>query len=284
MDCAGGVLNQTFAIGVTEERGLTLGDNLKARMQAGIPVIGCWINLFDNLASEIIAKAGYDFVMIDMEHGPGDITESISVMQALGHSCPALARVPGNDPVWIKRILDAGVDGVMVPAVNSQEEAIAAAAACHYAPRGNRGMAAVVVRAADYGANWREYIQRIEEEVLVICQIETAEAVENAAEIATVEDVDLLFIGPFDLSASLGFLGQPDHPDVMAAISRVEAAAISAGKLLGGISTPGRGVGDLLSAGYRMILPDSDLALLREGARSSVEQLRELLDKSETTG
>jgi 2-keto-3-deoxy-L-rhamnonate aldolase RhmA len=113
--------------------------------------------------------------------------------------------------------------------------------------------------------------------VLVICQIETGKAVANAVEIAAVADVDLLFIGPFDLSASMGYLGEPDHPEVRAAIAEVEAKTKEAGKLLGGIATPGRGAAELLAAGYDLILQDSDLSLLRESARASAAHLRKIL-------
>ena len=254
-----------------------MSDCLKARMRAGSVMVGCWIHLFDKLASEIVGQAGYDFAMIDLEHGPGEVMDAISVMQALGADCPALVRVPGNDPLWIKRILDAGAEGVMIPSVNSREEAEAAATACHYAPRGMRGMAAVIARAATYGVDWQDYVRRIEEEVLVICQIETREAVANVAEIAAVGDVDLLFVGPFDLSGSMGHLGEPDHPEVRAAIGQVEDAAKAAGKLLGGIATPGRAAEELAAAGYDLILQDSDLSLLRESARASAAHLRKIL-------
>ena len=147
-------------------------------------------------------------------------------------------------------------------------------AACHYAPKGVRGMAATVVRASGYGANWRHYVADIEEQLLVIGQIESAAALANLEEIVAVPGLDMLFIGPFDLSASLGYLGEPDHPEVLKEIGRIEVVAKAAGKALGCIATPGRGVGDLAAAGYGMILPDADVALLRDGARSSLERLR----------
>ncbi|MDX1402232.1 MAG: aldolase/citrate lyase family protein, partial [Kiloniellales bacterium] len=204
--------------------------------------------------------------------------EAVSVMQAVGGNCGTLVRAPSNDPVWIKRILDIGAEGVMIPAVNSAEEANAAARACHYAPRGMRGMAPTIVRASGYGADWKSYVERIEEEVLVICQIESAAAIENVDAIASVEDVDLLFIGPFDLSASLGFLGQPDHPTVLKAVETVEAAAKAHRKHLGSISTPGRSTKDLLQAGYNLIVPDADLLLLRDAARTAAKKAKALVD------
>lgn len=248
--------------------------SLKERMRSGAPAIGCWLNLFDTLVAEIVGATGYDFVMIDLEHGPGSVIDAARVMQALGADCVPYARVPANDPVWIKRVLDAGVRGVMVPSVDDAAAAAAAVAACHYAPRGSRGMAATIVRASNFGADWQDYVERIEQEVLVICQIESCRAVENVEAIAGTEGLDMLFIGPFDLSASLGYLGQPDHPEVRTVIERIEAAAKSAGALLGGISTPGRSSRELLAAGYDLILPDGDVALLRDGASASLRALR----------
>ena len=236
---------------------------LKERLQAGRPAIGCWLHLFSNTAAEIMAQAGYDFAMIDMEHGPGDPMDAIALMQAIkGHDCTPLARVPSNDPVAIKRTLDAGVKGVMIPAVNSAEEAKAAVAACRYPPEGIRGVAPVIVRAADYGANWRDYARSANASLLVICQIESGPAVAAVERIAAVEGVDLLFVGPFDLSANLGFLGQPDHPEVLAKIAHVERAAKAAGKLLGAIPTPDRSLEQLLEAGYDLILPTREGLLI----------------------
>ena len=161
--------------------------SLKEKMRSGTPALGCWLNLFDTLAAEIIGSAGYDFVMIDLEHGPGSVMDAVRVMQALGEDCVPYARVPANDPVWIKRVLDAGVQGVMVPSVNDAADAAAAVGACHYAPRGSRGMAATIVRASNFGADWEAYVERIEREVLVICQIESQGAVENVEAIAATE-------------------------------------------------------------------------------------------------
>ncbi|MEM7224013.1 MAG: aldolase/citrate lyase family protein [Pseudomonadota bacterium] len=246
---------------------------LKARLRSGQPAVGCWLNLYSTMAAEIISQAGYDCAMIDMEHGQGDTIDAIALMQAIqGRDCTPYARVPSNDPVAIKRILDAGAQGVMVPAVNSAEEAAAAVAACRYPPEGIRGVAPVIVRAADYGADWQSYTAAANETILVICQIESGAAVAAVEEIAAVEGVDLLFVGPFDLSANLGFLGQPDHPEVRAEIARVEQAAKSAGKLLGAIPTPDRSLEALHQTGYDLILADADVALLRDGARASAKR------------
>jgi len=250
--------------------------SLKARMRAGQRVNGFWVELFSPAAAEMMAAAGYDCAMIDLEHGAADLGDAVAVMRAMAASdCTPLVRVPANDPAWMKRVLDAGAAGVMIPAVNNAAEAEAAVAACHYPPRGLRGMAAPIVRAARYGVGWQDYVKEIRGSVLTICQVESREAVEKVAEIAATPDLDMIFIGPFDLSGSLGHLGEPDHPDVRTAIDAVEKAAKAAGCLLGAIPTPGRSVQSLYADGYDLVLVDSDLGFVRDGARASVAALRE---------
>ncbi|WP_422366697.1 HpcH/HpaI aldolase family protein [Pelagibius sp.] len=249
-------------------------DELKAAMRAGRPAVGFWCELFSPAAAEIMASAGYDCVMIDCEHGPGDTGSAIEIMRAIDSSgCTPLVRVPGNDQGWIKRLLDAGARGVMVPAVNSAAEAEAAVAACHYPPRGVRGMAAPIVRASGYGRDWQGYVRQSAESLLVICQIESKQALDCVDAIAAIEQLDMIFIGPFDLSASLGFMGEPDHPEVRRAITEAEKAAKAQGCLLGGIPTPERPAQALYEAGYDLVLADMDVVILRDGAMASVSSL-----------
>jgi 2-keto-3-deoxy-L-rhamnonate aldolase RhmA len=250
-------------------------DTLKTRFGAGQRAIGCWLHLVSPIAAEVVSQAGYDCVMIDLEHGPAGLMDAVQLMHAVqGRDCAPLLRVPANDPVAIKRALDIGVEGIMVPAVNSAAEAAAAVEACRYPPRGSRGLAPIIVRAADYGVGWRDYVERADDELLIICQIETGAAVEAAGAIAALEGVDMLFLGPFDLSASLGHLGAPDHPEVLARIEAVEQAAKAAGVRLGGIPTPERGAEALFAAGYDLVLADFDVLLLRDAARAAVARLR----------
>jgi 2-keto-3-deoxy-L-rhamnonate aldolase RhmA len=251
------------------------GQSFKARLQSGHAADGCFLEMFSPIAAEIMARAGYESVMIDLEHGPGAVMDAISLIQAVqGCDCAPLLRVAANDPVAIKRALDIGLAGVMIPAVGSPAEAEAAVAACHYPPRGVRGMAASVVRATGHGAAWQDYVAGGADELLVMCQIENVTGVLQVADIAAIEGVDMLFIGPFDLSASIGHLGQPDHPDVRGAITRVEQAAKAAGKLLGIIPTPGRSAAELFAAGYDLVLGGADNVLLREAAEADVANLK----------
>ncbi len=253
--------------------------SFKRRLAEGPSAVGCWLHLFSPIAAEIVAGTGYDCVMIDLEHGPGSPMDALALLQAIqGHPCAPLLRVGANDPVEIKRVLDLGLAGIMIPSVDTPAAAADAVAACRYPPQGRRGMAPTIVRASDYGKDWRGYVERADRDLLVICQIESAEAVAAAAEIAAVDGVDMLFLGPFDLSAALGHPGQPDHPEVRRRIEAVEAAARAAGCLLGGIPTPERGADQLFAAGYDLVLADFDLVLLRDAARSSLDRLLEARD------
>jgi 2-keto-3-deoxy-L-rhamnonate aldolase RhmA len=255
--------------------------DLKARLREDGPGLACWLMLGSTGVTEIVARAGYDAVMIDLEHGPMDFGEATEMLRALnGFEVAPLARVPANDPVDLKRILDTGVTGVMVPAVHSVADAERAVAGCRYPPKGHRGLAATVVRATGHGAFWQDYLAAIDRRLTLICQIESPQGLDAVEQIAAVDGVDMLFVGPFDLSAQLGYLGQPDHPEVQRAVQRIEKAAKAADKLLGGIATPERGPEQLVKAGYDLLIPDADVAHLRTGAETSVARFRALKAKS----
>lgn len=247
------------------------GISLKEQLLSGNPALGCWLWLCSPIAAEIVAQAGYDFVIIDLEHGPGDLLGAITLSQAAkAGGAATLLRVPSGDPVWLKRALDTGADGVVVPAIDNREQAEAVVAGCRYPPRGCRGVAPTVIRASRYGADWKDYVRHTEARTLVICQIETKTGADNASSIAGVDGVDMLFIGPFDLSADMGILGELNHPAVKQAIQNVEEAAIAGNTLLGGIATPERQASELFAAGYSFVCAGGDSTLLRDAALSAV--------------
>ncbi len=253
---------------------------LKRRLEKGRKSFGVFLELGHAPIAEITAAAGYDCVLIDREHGVGDIASAVPEMAAAqAHGATALLRVPANDPVWIKLALDAGAEGVMIPAILDAVAARRAAESCRYPPKGIRGFAAPVVRGSGYGHRIEDYLREVERELLVIGQIETRSGVDACEAIAATDGIDMIFVGPYDLAANLGYLGQPDHPEARKAIARVEKAARRRGKWLGAIPTPGRSAADLFRDGYDLVISHCDVVMLREAAKADVAAMRALARK-----
>ncbi len=250
-------------------------NRLKRTLAAGRPALGCWLDMASPVAAEIVGLAGFDCVVIDHEHGPGSLRDGLALLQALsGTPCTAIMRVPSNDPIYIKRALDIGVEGIMVPSVNSAEEARAAVAACRYPPAGTRGAAYGMARGADYGLCGERYRDGCGDELLIISQIETVAAVEAIPEIAAVDGVDMLFVGPYDLSGNVGRLGRFDDPEVLALLERAERAILESGKLYGTIPVKNRPMEVLADAGCRLVVAGSDIGFVRNGALAQVDAFR----------
>lgn len=255
---------------------MRLIDNVvKRKLKAGQPTVGAWLHLCSPIAAEIMGDAGFDWLLVDMEHGHGDYQTLLAQLQAMqgGGSAP-LVRVQGNDPAVIKRVLDLGAWGVMIPWIDGPEACEAAVRACKYPPEGFRGLAGSP-RAAGFGRFGAEYWRRANDEVLVIVQIETPRAVKEIDAVLSVPGVDVAFIGPNDLSAALGHLGDVRHPEVVSAIGAVEAAARRHGVALGTISRTWEDARALYARGYRMVTVASDAALLTQHAGALVRQFRD---------
>ena len=249
-------------------------NGVKVRIKAGNAVYGLFHGFASPLVAELLGVVGYDFVLIDGEHGPGDVMTHLAQVQAI-QATPAMAmlRVAANDPVQFKRALDIGVEAVMVPNVSNAEEAAAAVSACRYPNRGKRGFAAPILRAANFGLATADYIAKAADELLIAVQIETLAGAAHAAEIAAVDGVDVVFIGPNDLSGDLGVLGQFDHPDFTQTVAAIEAAVKSAGKVLGCLPYPGSDPAELHRRGHRFICSGADIALLRDAALAQIRTL-----------
>jgi 4-hydroxy-2-oxoheptanedioate aldolase len=246
---------------------------LRSRLEAGEAVLGCFLSLGSPLTAEIMGAAGYEWALIDLEHGAGGEQEALAQMQALqGTGCAALVRVEGVERQRANRILDFGAHGVMFPRVETPEEAQRAVAAMRYPAGGIRGVA-FSNRACMYGANLRPYMQDCQN-LLTVVQIESPAAVQNANAIAATDGVDILFVGPSDLSHTMGMLGQFDHPDFVAAIDRTAKAAAAQGKHCGILlPTPGD-FSKYCDKGYRFIASGSDAVLLNNAARNLVAGIR----------
>jgi 4-hydroxy-2-oxoheptanedioate aldolase len=249
---------------------------LKKRLLSGGRAIGCWTVLGSPPVVELLSYAGFDYLLLDQEHGFGDPTTLMSSLQAMAATpnCTGIVRVPSNDPNYLKRVLDAGAEGVMVPNVETAEDARNIVAACRYPPKGRRGSALGSARASDYGINAPRYKETAADELLIVCQIESPKAVDNIPAIAAVEGVDVLFIGPHDLSGSVGQLGNFKHPDVAPLIARAEESIKKAGKPMGTVPHPGVRWSEMFERGYHMINAGSDVGRLRDGALADVKEFR----------
>ena len=244
---------------------------LKERLRKGENVLGCWSMLGSPQVAEILSLAGFDYLVLDQEHGLGDVTSLQAQLHAMSATpTVGVVRVPWNDHVYLKRVLDVGAEAVLIPSIDTADEARAAVAACRYPPRGRRGTASSSVRASSYGMA-PNYVATCADELLIACQIESATAVANIDAILAVEGIDLVFIGPFDLSATVGQMGNLKHPEVAALIERAEAAIRAAGRPMGTVPHPGMSYLDMFERGYQFVNAGSDVARLRDGAVADVK-------------
>ncbi len=245
-------------------------NELKRRLARGEQVYGTWITVESPMATEMLSSLGFDYFVFDTEHSPLEIYQAQTLMQAMrGDSkTTPIVRVNWNDLVQIKRALDIGAYGVLVPWINDKEQAELAVKATRYAPKGLRGCGPRRAKMFD-----PEYYETVDDEILVICQIETEEAVENIEEIVSVEGVDVSYIGPADLSASYGHLGNQSHPDVQKAIDKVFDATRAAGKATGIHQASGKTIKERMEKGYNFITLGNDLIYMKEGVLAHMEKL-----------
>lgn len=235
---------------------------------------GTFLNLGSATAVEIAAGIGFDWLLIDLEHGSGDLADLRPMLLACrGSDAAPLVRIRSVDPDTVKFVMDSGAAGIMFPFVSTPQEAERAVSAIKYPPQGSRGVAGVI-RATDYGVNWSSYFAQANEQSLVIVQIETPEAVEAADAIAAVEGVDVLFVGPLDLSVQLGCPGEFDRPESLRAYRAVIAACERHGKTAGILSRPNL-VGQHKELGFRLIALGSDSGAIDTGLRQSLGHLRD---------
>jgi 2-dehydro-3-deoxyglucarate aldolase len=235
--------------------------------------IGTWIMSASPIVAEAVGHAGFDWGVLDMEHSPLDMMDVLHMLQALSASkMVPVVRVPWNDAVMVKRVLDAGALTVLFPFVQTADEAKRAVAATRYAPHGTRGMAAMS-RASRFGTQ-TNYLTAANETMGVIVQLETPAAVANLERIADTDGVDAIFIGPADLSASMGHVGQLTHPDVMDLMAKAAQRCRAIGKPVGTLAGTPDVVVQYRAAGFDFVAISSDLGLLMRGAQAAVNALR----------
>ncbi|MCJ1706599.1 aldolase/citrate lyase family protein [Microbacterium sp. VKM Ac-2923] len=239
-----------------------------ALASSGRPLAGMWVCSGSPVIAEIAAGSGLDWLLIDMEHSAVSLESVLVQLQvAAGYAITPVVRVPGNDPVVIKQVLDIGAQNLIVPMISSADEARAAVAATRYPPAGIRGVGSALARSA----RWNRvdgYLASAADHVSLTVQIETTAGVAAAAEIAAVEGVDAVFVGPSDLSASMGLLGQQSHPDVVAAVHAVFAACRDAGPPVGVNAFDPAVAEAYLDAGADFVAVGADVALLARASEA----------------
>ncbi len=247
--------------------------NIKKRLQNGETLHGCWLNLGSPLTAEIVGLAGFDWVLIDLEHGAGTEKDVLAQLQAL-ESTPtsAFVRVESSDSARISRVLDMGAAGIMCPKVNNAEEAKKVVNGLYYPPFGKRGVAKMV-RATAFGQNFQSYYDTSKDNLLGIIQIETVEALHHLDEIAAIEGVDVLFIGPADLSMELGIFGQFENPIFLNALEKIIQAAQKVGKNTGILFFNSDDYQKYLNMGIRFLACGADATFVADGAKNMAKKL-----------
>ncbi|MEJ6397144.1 HpcH/HpaI aldolase family protein [Yoonia sp. 208BN28-4] len=235
--------------------------------------VGLWVSLSNNYAAEAVASAGYDWLLVDMEHTPSDMATVLGQLQAIaGHGSTAIVRPPWNDAVMVKRLLDAGAPGLLFPMVQSVEEAQAAVASTRYPPRGVRGVAGTM-RANNFGRT-TDYFTAVEGQTAVLIQLESRQAVENAVEIGTVDGVNGVFFGPADIGADIGIVGQPMHDDIWALIRPAAQMLMDRGVPVGTLVSNPDFAADLMNDGFSFVACGTDAGLLARGADNLLANVR----------
>ena len=251
----------------------TFPNKFKAALAAGQTQIGCWSALANPVSTEVLGLAGFDWIVLDGEHAPNDITTFVPQLMALSgsHSAPVV-RAPVNDPVIIKRLLDIGFNNVLIPFVETAEEAALAVSSTRYPPEGIRGVS-VSHRSNGYGTV-ADYFRQINQNITVLVQIESQAGVDNLDAIAAIEGVDGIFVGPGDLSAALGHLGNPAHPDVQKAIAHIFARAKAHGKPAGILAPAEADARRYLEWGATFVAVGSDLGVFRSATQKLCDQFK----------
>jgi 4-hydroxy-2-oxoheptanedioate aldolase len=233
----------------------------KQALRDGRRQIGLWASLSSNYTAEVIAGAGFDWILIDTEHSPADIECVLGQLQAIAaYPTAAVVRLPWNDMVTIKRYLDIGAQSLLIPQVNSAEEARSAVASARFPVAGMRGVAGTT-RATRFG-RIRDYFRKAADDICVLVQVESRQALDNIEAIAAVDGIDGVFIGPADLHASFGYIGERAHPDVMPVIDQAIARIVKSGKPAGILSDNEAHARRWLDLGASFVAVGSDVGLL----------------------
>lgn len=246
--------------------------HFRNRLRAGETLLGTMVTLSTPAVAEILAEVGFDWLFIDGEHGALETGDILAILQTVSSRTACIVRVPATEEAAIKRVLDLGAEGIIVPQVNTAKQAADVVRFARYAPAGSRGVG--LARAHGYGMRFQEYLETANERVSVIVQAEHVLAVENIEAIVKVEGVDAVLIGPYDLSASLGKMGKINDPAVTEAIEHVTKTCQAAGLPLGYFGVNSAAVRPFIQRGYTLIAAGVDTLFLGGAAKNLLAELR----------
>lgn len=256
-------------------------NKLKQNLVNREPIVGSWLSIGHSAVAEVMAMMEFDFILIDMEH----TTISLDTAQQLVHAIEAtdtvtvpIIRVPENDSVWIQRVLDIGVKNIMVPKVDTADEALSIVDSVQYPPDGNRGIAGS--RATGYGINFEEYVSSVNDNILTIAQIETKDGIDNAASIADTDGIDALFVGPADLSGALDRFGQRDSKEFVDAVDSIIETAQDREVPAGTFSVGADAIRLRIDQGFDFIIAGKDASHLATGCEKSKSVFSDSIGKS----
>jgi 2-keto-3-deoxy-L-rhamnonate aldolase RhmA len=243
----------------------------RTRLRNRETLLGTMVTLNTPSTAEILADLGFDWLFIDGEHGPLETGDLLSILQAVSHKLGCVVRVPAAEETPIKKVLDIGAHGVIVPMVNSADQAAQVVRYARYAPAGSRGVG--LARAHGYGLKFQEYVESANENISVIVQAEHHLAVENIETIVQVEGIDAIQLGPYDLSASMGKMGQVDDPEVVAAVDHVIQTCLNANIAIGWFGVTAESVKPYIDRGCSLITAGVDTLLLASAGKRMLKCL-----------
>ncbi|WP_348815084.1 4-hydroxy-2-oxoheptanedioate aldolase [Halomonas sp. H10-59] len=252
--------------------GVPAGNPFKTAMASGQARIGLWLSLGDPYCAEMCASAGFDWLLIDGEHGPNDVRSMLAQLQAVAaYDSHPVVRVVNGETARIKQLLDIGAQTLLVPMIDTPEQARAMVAATRYPPDGVRGEASAIVRASRWNAR-PDYVHRANDEICLLVQAESVTALDNLEAICAVDGVDGVFVGPADLAASMGHLGDAGHPEVQAAINEAIARIVASGKAAGVLTGDPELARHYLSLGASFVAVGLDVSLMMQAVRQRASE------------
>jgi 4-hydroxy-2-oxoheptanedioate aldolase len=249
-------------------------NRFKAALKGGQRQIGLWLAMADSYSAEICAGSGFDWLLLDGEHSPLDLRTMLAQLQSVApYPVHAVVRPPTGDPVLIKQMLDIGAQSLLIPMVETPEQAEMLVRATRYAPHGFRGVGAGIARAARWG-RVAHYLDQANEEVCLLLQVETKTGLENLERIAAIDGVDGIFLGAADLSASLGYIGQPWRLEVVSAMEKAIAAILASGKAPGLLATDEATASAYLAQGAQFVAVGVDVLLLVQATQALARRFK----------